>query len=230
MRPDGSRTAIADTAKFGSDFDPQGISYLEYGKRILIADKGYNGASSFVAIVSLHGYHARLRDSFAEFPKYNRAVAGYSYYNSVKDQAAAVYAAQATYHPLVSQGAVACVEGPSCLFGSRPFSDPYGVAVGGKGTLFVVDARDKKAYRITHHEFHELGMTFADPYGIAVTADEKEVYVADAGAKKIYWRGANGVWSEIGAFADPYAVAVQADRTVYVADPGSRQVWRLTPP
>lgn len=230
VKPDGSRTAIADTSKFGSNFDPQGISYIEYGKRILIADKGSHGAPSLVAIVSVHGYHAWLRDSHAQPPKYNRAVAGYSYYNSVKDQATAVYAAQATYHPLVSQGAVACVLGSSCLFASRPFNDPYGVAIGGNGTLFIVDARDKKAYRFTAHEFHDLGMTFVDPYGIAVTADENDVYVADAGAKRVYWRGPHGVWSEIGAFADPYAVAVQADRTVYVADPGSKQVWRLTPP
>lgn len=229
VKPDGSRHAIADTSKLGPHFDPQGISYLAYGKRLLIADKSIGGGS-FVVVVSLHGWYVRLKDSLAASPKYNRAVAGYAYYNSVKDQATAVYAAQATYHPLVSQGAVACVDGPSCLFASRPFSDPYGVAIDAKGTLVIVDARDKQAYRLSAHEFHSLGMTFVDPYGVAVTADGKDVYVADAGAKKVYWRAPDGIWSEIGAFADPYAVAVQADRTLYVADPGSRQVWRLTPP
>jgi DNA-binding beta-propeller fold protein YncE len=230
VKGDSSRIPFADTSKFGPDFDPQGIGYMESGKRLLIADKGSNGAPSFVAVASLTGWHARLADSHAERPKYNRAVAGYAYYNSVKDQAAAVYAAQATYHPLVSKGAVACVQGPSCIWGSSVFSDPYGVAVDGSGTLFVVDARDKKAYSVSRHDFHELGMTFVDPYGVAVTADGKYVYVADAGAKKVYQRAPDGVWSEIGTFADPYAVAVQADRTLYVADPGSRHVWRLTPP
>jgi DNA-binding beta-propeller fold protein YncE len=227
VKPDGSRRPVADTSKFGKNFDPQGIGYMEYGKRLLIADKG---SPSLIAVASLYGWHAWLPHSSAEFPKYNRAVAGYAYYNTVKDQAAAVYAAQATYHPLVSKGAVACVEGSGCLWGSSVFSDPYGVAVDASGTLFVVDARDKKAYRISHHDFQALGMTFVDPYGVAVTADGKYVYVADAGAKKVYQRAPDGVWSEVGTFADPYAVAVQADRTLYVADPGSRHVWRLTPP
>jgi glucose/arabinose dehydrogenase len=32
----------------------------------------------------------------------------------------------------------------------------------------------------------------------------------------------------VDSFADPYGVAVARDGTLYVADPGSKNVWKLT--
>lgn len=229
VRPDQSRSPVADFSR-ERHFDPQGVGYVHGYHEILVADKA-PGGSSFVYIV--HGVGATphlVPDSHAEYPKYNRGVAGFSFYASPTNQAHAVYAAQATHHPLTTKGAVACVRGGQyCLFKSHVLSDPYAVAIDENGSPVAVDARDKKAYRLVSHDLIDLGMTFVDPYGIAVTPDGKYVYVADAGAKKVYQRSPDGVWTEIGAFADPYAVAVQADRTLFVADHGDRNVWKLTP-
>jgi len=229
VKPDGSRSPVAD---FSSQhhFDPQGVGYVHGYHEILIADKAPGGVSLVYSVWGVGATPHLLPDSHAAYPKYNRGVAGFSYYTSPKDQANAVYAAQATYLPLTTNGAVTCVRGARhCLFQSHVLSDPYDVAIDETGVPFAVDARDKKAYRLLSHDAVDLGMTFVDPYGIAVTPDGKYVYVADAGAKKVYQRSPDGVWTEIGAFADPYAVAVQADRTLFVADHGDRNVWRLTP-
>jgi DNA-binding beta-propeller fold protein YncE len=229
VRPDGSRSPVADFSGV-RHFDPQGVGYDHGYREILVADKA-PGSSSFVYIVAGVGATPHLvPDSYAPYPKYNRGVAGYSFYHTPTNQANAIYAAQATHLPLTTKGAVTCVRGSTyCLFQSHVLSDPYDVAIDEAGTPFAVDARDKKAYRLLSHDAIDLGMTFVDPYGIAVTPDGKYVYVADAGAKKVYQRSPDGVWTEIGAFADPYAVAVQADRTVYVADHGDRHVYKLTP-
>jgi DNA-binding beta-propeller fold protein YncE len=74
----------------------------------------------------------------------------------------------------------------------------------------------------------DLGMTFVDPCGIAVTPTGGYVYVADAGAKTVYELAPGRGWSAIGTFADPVGVAVSEDRTVWVAGRGSKNVWKLT--
>ena len=132
----------------------------------------------------------------------------------------ALYAAQATQHPLTTQGQLRCViHFKTCQFGSTTFSDPYGIAVDGNGAQYVADARDKKSYRIVGGVATDLGKTFVDPYGIAASLDGHTVYVADAGDKNVWERTADGVWSVVHQFADPYGVAVDAAGAVYVADP-----------
>jgi hypothetical protein len=73
----------------------------------------------------------------------------------------------------------------------------------------------------------DLG-SLSDDHCSGVVRDA-EYFKSFHGAKKVYRRSPNGVWTEIDAFADPYAVAVQVDRTLFVADYGDRNVWRLTP-
>ncbi len=229
VKPDGSRSPIADFSGV-RHFDPQGLGYVHGYHEILIADKAPGGLSFVYTVGRYITTPLLVPDSIVRYPKYNRGVAGFSFFVNPTNQANAIYAAQATYLPLTTKGAVACVRGGQyCLFASHVLSDPYDVAIDETGAPFAVDARDKKAYRLLSHDAVDLGMTFVDPYGIAVTPDGKYVYVADAGAKKVYQRSPDGVWTEIGAFADPYAVAVQADRTLFVADHGDRNVWKLTP-
>jgi DNA-binding beta-propeller fold protein YncE len=226
IKPDGATRPILDPNSVGPTFDPVGISMTKDGT-LYVADKG--SSESTILATGAHGGLREISAGRESWPLFNRSVAGY--YNFGGTLRYAVYAAVASHLPLTSAGRVACVQGgPGCLFSKSTFSDPYGVAVDDSNQVFMVDARDKKAYRISAGpQAHDLGMTFVDPYGIAVTPDGRWVYVADAGAKKVYERSPDGTWSVIGTFADPYGVAVGADRTVYVADPGSKQVWKLRP-
>ena len=229
VHPDGSRAPIADFSSIGPNFDPQGISVSQDG-HIYVADKAPGGVSYVWSVAGVGGALSRLNTSFANFPRYNRAVAAESHYVNGNDQVRAVYGAQATHFPLTHHGRVECLFGGSCAFHVTDFNDPYGVAIDRKGIPVVIDARDKKAYRCTGGgNIIDLGGTFVDPYGIAETNDGQYVYVADAGAKKVYERAPDGTWTEIGAFVDPYSVTVQADRTVYVADHGDGNVYKLTP-
>lgn len=211
-------------ASVGSTFDPVGVG-VNVKDEVFIADKG--GRYSAIEITGSGGGIGMLTGALIDHPLYYRGVAAY-HLRTTAGTEWAVYAAAATHFPLTSQGKLECVRGTACAFQSHTFSDPYGVAVDLKNQVFVVDARDKKAYRVTAHGAHDLGKTFVDPYGIAVTPDGQWIYVADAGAKKVYQRDPYGTWSEVGTFADPYGVAVGPDRTLYVADPGSKNVWKVT--
>jgi DNA-binding beta-propeller fold protein YncE len=112
--------------------------------------------------------------------------------------------------------------------------NPYGMAADGQSRLFVATANAKTIYVANYkEEWHREPFTdkrFEDAYGVAVTWDGKDVYVADAGAKKVWQYAANSGWSEIGTFSDPYAVTVDGAGTVYVADAGGKLVWKMTPP
>jgi glucose/arabinose dehydrogenase len=47
-------------------------------------------------------------------------------------------------------------------------------------------------------------------------------------SSRYHQRDLTGSWSVVDSFADPYGVAVARDGTLYVADPGSKNVWKLT--
>jgi DNA-binding beta-propeller fold protein YncE len=181
----GTKTPVA---AFGDpNFDPQGVSVQHEGgnDRVFIADKGPNVGTRVWdvnvygnASVCCHGVNYYS----AKFPLYNRGVAVFAPPGEF-----ALYAAQATQHPLTTQGRVKCViHFKTCQFGSTTFSDPYAIAVDGNGAQYVADARDKKAYRIVSGAATDLGKTFVDPYGIAASLDGRTVYVADPGSKEVW--------------------------------------------
>ncbi len=231
IAPDGAIRPIAHITAAG--FDPQGIAVQSEppsgNDRVYIADKA-PGNETRVWEVNIYGNAyvccAGRNDYFASYPLFNRDVAVYA----PPGKGFALYAAQATHLPHKTPGQVACRGTSSdCQIFRTTFSDPYGVAVDGNGALYVADARDKRAYRVVGGNATDLGKVFGDPYGIAASLDGSTVYVADAGDKCVWERLADGTWRVVERFADPYSVAVDASGTLYVADPGSKEVYKLTP-
>ena len=122
--------------------------------------------------------------------------------------------------------------GPPGVIAGRDFLDVYSVAVNAAGNrLYVADAGKKAVYELNdpkgNYTIGDLGKVFADPYGVAVDWRTNFVYVADAGDKRV-WEYANGSWTPIASFVDPYSVAVDGRGDLYVADPGSKLVYRLS--
>jgi DNA-binding beta-propeller fold protein YncE len=231
LSPNGSLAVLLDAAQMGGTFDPQGVSVDSDGN-VFVADKEHWNNAALGSYIEQLRPTGRLEihpDSEIRFPLYYRSVAAFAFTPLL----GAAYGAAASRQPLTDRGHLFChryiQKHDACPFSTTPFNDPYGIAVDERNQVYVADPRDKKAYRVVNGGVHDLGMTFVDPYGIAVTPDGQYVYVADAGAKKVYERSPDGTWGAIGTFADPYGVAVSRDRTVWVADPGSKQVWKLSP-
>jgi DNA-binding beta-propeller fold protein YncE len=99
------------------------------------------------------------------------------------------------------------------------------------GNAYIVDPGSKSIWKTDatgRLNFISAGATFTDPYGIAVNWDGSRVYVADAGGKFVAERDPSGNWYVIGMFSDPYGVATDGANNVYVADPGTKRVYKLT--
>jgi DNA-binding beta-propeller fold protein YncE len=226
VSPDGSRTAIG--AFPATNFDPQSVAVSPDGD-VYVADKANcyywkvkpDGATSYVLVYS------NCRPTH----QYVRGV--------TVDGRGQVYLciALGPLGQLDFSGDVRQVAGFNDGFPYTKLPDPYSVAANVSGTnIFVVDAKAKAAYRIYKEagsngvwQIVQLGKTFSDPYGVAVDSRNDFVYVADAGDKRV-WQGSPSGWSVIGVFADPYGVAVDGAGNLYVADPGSKQVFKLSNP
>jgi DNA-binding beta-propeller fold protein YncE len=224
ITPDGTKSAVGN---FPSNFDPQGVAVV--AGIVYVADRGRNGAPTKLWGILRDG-RTEIVHSGSFSSEYYRAIAA-----DPRGEGFAIYGGAVSPTPAINDGYIRCFHA-CALFGNNgatvSFHAPYGVAVDGNGYVYAADAEAKLILRRTTRgggftNFTQ-GHTFVDPYGVAVSLDGKALFVADAGAKDV-WERANGeTWTDVGTFADPYGVAVDAAGTVYVADPGSKTVWKLT--
>lgn len=223
VRPDGYRHTFGN---FPAGFDPQGVAVGQDGK-VFVADKG----NRMVWEVYPDGRTIPAGPQ-ANWPHYPRGVAA--------DQLGDVYTAIPTLTPLLDAGFVYPIQGFSRKstqkFPNLKHGNPYGVAIAPTGdTIWVADAGGKDVARWYYdtqkpaHWSSEVLGTFVDPYGVAVDPRTSNIFVADAGAKKVWEFSTGSGWTLVGDFADPYGVAMDSQGFLYVADPGSKDVWKLTP-
>lgn len=230
VSPNGAKRVIGDFSGAGISFDPQSVAFdLESG--LYVADKG--GRLWLIDLRNGATHVIYDRNPCNGCPGWWRGVGVSS--NIHGGPGGTAFFAWANHGLFGASGDVFYRDSKGGIVkpGLSPQDfDPYGVAGDGKRNAYFADARGKKIWVTPGASglFYDFSspMKLVDPYGVAVTWDGQYCYVADAGAKKVYEKSPDGSWSEVGAFTDPYGVAVDAGGTVYVADPGSRNVWKLT--
>ncbi len=125
------------------------------------------------------------------------------------------------------------------------FCEPWGLAVGADGSVYVTDTWNDRVMKFTaegkyiaswgHYGQAETPDAFWGPRGIAVDSQGR-VYIADTGNKRIAIFDADGnylnqfgsVGFEPGQFDEPVGVAVAPDGVVYVTDTWNQRVQAFT--
>ncbi|GMV35074.1 MAG: TIGR03663 family protein [Chloroflexi bacterium CFX1] len=137
-------------------------------------------------------------------------------------------------------------DGVSAPIGDGTFNEPWGVAVGPDGSVYVADTWNHRIEKFTASgKFLKAWGSFGQgnepplfygPRGLAVDS-EGRVYVTDTGNKRIVVFDADGNYiTEFGSagfdpgqFDEPTSVAVDKNGTVYVADAWNQRVQTFKP-
>lgn len=137
-------------------------------------------------------------------------------------------------------------DGVNAPIGPGTFNEPWGIAIGPNGSIYVTDTWNHRVQKFTAEGKFittwgifgqgETPEAFYGPRGLAVDA-EGRVYVADTGNKRIVVFDASGkfitqigsVGFEPGQFDEPVGIAVDKNGTLYVVDTWNQRVQTFTP-
>ena len=137
-------------------------------------------------------------------------------------------------------------DGVSIPVASGTFNEPWGIAVGPDGSVYVTDTWNHRIEKFTSAGKFitawgifgqgETPESFYGPRGLAIDA-EGRVYVTDTGNKRIVVFDANGksitefgsAGLDPGQFDEPVGIAIDRNGTVYVVDTWNQRVQTFTP-
>jgi len=137
-------------------------------------------------------------------------------------------------------------DGVNTPAGPGTFNEPWGVAIGLDGSVYVTDTWNHRVQKFTAQGKFitswgifgqgETPQSFYGPRGLAVDAKGR-VYVTDTGNKRIVVFDANGNFItqfgsagfDPGQFDEPVGIAVDRNGTVYVVDTWNQRVQTFTP-